>query len=109
VPEAKQSWQGASYDDVVRAWGPPAGGAVLADGRESRTWISEVRRPRGAIFPSIGVGVGGGSVGVGVGIGGSAPIGEDVQRCERALVFSAGRVVEQIWTGNESYCATLRR
>ena len=68
---------------MVRAWGPPARSATLPDGRESRTWISEFRRPRGVVYPSIGVGVGGGNVGVGVGIGGmGAPIGEDVQRCE---------------------------
>jgi hypothetical protein len=113
IPLAKQTWQGASYDDVVRAWGQPARSATLPDGRESHTWVSEFRRPRGAIMPSVGFGVFGGSggsgVGVGVGVGGSAPIGEDVERCERTLVFDAGQVVEQNWTGSESYCATLRR
>jgi hypothetical protein len=98
---------------VVRAWGQPARSATLPDGRESRTWVSEFRRPRGAITPSIGFGVfgggGGSGVGVGVGVGGSAPIGEDVERCERTLVFDAGQVVDQTWTGSESYCATLRR
>jgi hypothetical protein len=94
---------------VVRAWGPPLREAALPDGRTQRTWASEFRRPRGSIYPSIGVGVGGGNVGVGVGIGGSTPIGEDLQRCERTLVFADGRVAEQTWTGNESYCATLRR
>ncbi len=109
MPEAKQAWQGASYDAVVSKWGPPARSAMLPDGRESHTWISELRRPRGVIYPSVGVGVGSGNVGVGVGIGGmGAPVGEDVQTCERTLVFEAGRVVEQTWTGNESYCATLR-
>lgn len=115
VPEAKQSWQGASYDDVTRAWGNPTRSAMLADGREERTWISEVQRSRAAIFPSVGFGIfggsgGGGGVGVGVGVGGSAPIGGgDVDRCERTLVFSDGQVVDQTWTGSEAYCATLRR
>ncbi|HEX7052772.1 MAG TPA: hypothetical protein VF211_02415 [Burkholderiales bacterium] len=112
MPLAKETWQGASYDDAVRAWGEPVRSAKLPDGRESHTWVSEQRRARGSFYPSIGVGVGGGSgnVGVGVGIGGIyAPVGEDVQRCERTLVFSDGRVVDQTWTGNESYCATLRR
>ena len=113
MPEAKQSWQGASYDDVARAWGAPARSATLPDGREQRTWVSEARRPRGTIYPSVGVGVfggsGGGGVGVGVGVGGSGPIGEDVRRCERTLVFGDGQVVEQTWSGDESYCATLRR
>ena len=113
VPEAKQSWQGAAYEDVVRAWGQPARSATLPDGRESRTWVSEFRRPRGSLYPSVGVGVfgggGGSGVGVGVGIGGSMPVGEDTERCERTLVFSEGQVVEQTWTGAESYCATLRR
>ena len=109
VPEAKQSWQGAGYDAVVSKWGPPTRSVTLPDGRESHTWISEFRRPRGSIYPSIGVGVGSGNVGVGVGvIGAGAPVGEDVQTCERTFVFEAGRVAEQTWTGNESYCATLR-
>lgn len=95
---------------MVRAWGQPARGATRPDGREERTWVSEFRRPSAVFYPSIGVGVGSGNVGVGVGVGGmGTPIGEDVQRCERTLVFGGGQVVEQSWTGNESYCATLRR
>jgi hypothetical protein len=109
VPEAKQSWQGASYDTVVARWGQPTRGETLPDGREQRTWISEFRRPRGAIFPSFGIGIGGGNVGVGVGVAGAGvPVGEDVQTCERTLVFADGKVVDQTWTGNESFCATLR-
>src|SRR5260370_9608530 len=38
---ARNSWQGARYDDVVRAWGAPARSSKLADGRESHTWMSE--------------------------------------------------------------------
>ncbi len=89
---ARDSWQGARYDDVVRAWGAPARSSRLADGRESHTWMSE------------DVGVIRGSGGAG-GVGGIL-FGEagDPARCDRTLVFSAGQVVEQKWLGPAAYC-----
>lgn len=106
---ARQSWDGASYEEVVRAWGAPARSTGLGEGREARTWLSEVNRARGVIYPSVGVFGGSGNVGVGVGVGASAPFGEDRQRCERTLIFAGERVVEQTWSGAEHYCATFRR
>lgn len=107
---ARQSWEGASYEDIVRAWGAPARSTTLADGREVRTWVSERRSSRGVIYPSVGVYGGGGNVGVGVGVGASAPFGQEVERCERTLIFAGERVVEQgAWSGPEVYCATFRR
>ena len=110
VAQARQSWQGAAYEDVVRAWGVPARTATLADGREARTWVSEVNRSRGVIYPSVGVFGGSGNVGVGVGVATSAPFGQEVERCERSLVFAGERVVESgPWSGPEAYCASFRR
>lgn len=94
----------------MRTWGAPARSATLAEGREARTWVSEVNRARGVIYPSVGVfGSTGGNVGVGVGVGSSAPFGEELQRCERTLIFAGDRVTEQAWSGPEQYCATFRR
>ena len=110
LAEARQSWQDAAYEDVVRAWGVPARSTTLADGREARTWVSEVNRSRGVLYPSVGVFGGSGNVGVGVGVGASTPYGQEVERCERTLLFAAGRVVELgPWSGPEAYCASFRR
>ena len=95
---------------MVRSWGVPARGATLADGRESRTWVSEASHPRGVLYPSVGVFGGSGNVGVGVGVGASAPFGQEVERCERTLIFAGDRVAEPgPWFGPETYCASFRR
>ena len=39
--EAKQSWAGATYDEAVRAWGPPARSTKLSDGSDVHTWVAE--------------------------------------------------------------------
>lgn len=109
VAAARQSWQGATYDEVLSAWGTPARSLTLPDGREERTWISEATRSQGVIYPSVGVFGGSGNVGVGVGVGTSAPFGSEVQRCERKLVFADGRVEDQAWTGPDPFCAIFRR
>jgi hypothetical protein len=110
VAQARQTWQGAAYEDVVRAWGVPARGTTLAEGREARTWVSEVNRSRGVLYPSVGVFGGSGNVGVGVGVGASTPFGQEIERCERTLVFAGDRVVEAgPWTGPETYCASFGR
>src|SRR4051812_50206988 len=66
--KAKETWLGASYDDAVRAWGPPAKSAKLNDGTEVHTWVSE-SGPSYRSGPSVGFGIGG------FGIGGGGPRG----------------------------------
>jgi hypothetical protein len=105
----QSGWDGASYDDVVRAWGTPARSTKLTDGSNVYTWVSEGVGTRGRVSPSIGIGVGsGGGVGVGTGVMFGSGGGEPV-RCERTLIFREGRVAEQNWQGPAEYCDTFRR
>ena len=111
--KAKQSWVGASYDEAMRAWGPPARSGKLSDGAEVHTWVSE-SGPAYRSGPSIGFGgFGGSGRGVGVGVGVSVPIGsgsvEPPARCERTLTFRGGRVVEQSWIGQDEVCGDYAR
>ena len=112
VKKAQGSWQGASYEDVLRAWGAPARSTKTADGREWHTWVSEGAPPPP---PSVGVGLGGFSFGrgsgVGVGVGTSVPVGAPPppERCERTLVFADVKLVDQQWNGPPSLCAPLKR
>jgi opacity protein-like surface antigen len=112
VEQAKSSWQGASYEDVLRAWGAPARSTKTADGRDWYTWVTESSaQPQS----SVGVGLGGfrigGGGGVGVGVGAGMPVGspEPPARCERTFVFDNGRVIEQYWVGPPSMCADFKR
>ncbi len=93
---ARDSWQGARYDDVVRAWGAPARSSKQ-DGRETHAWVSE---EYGVIRGSGGMGGAGGIV--------FGPAGDPV-RCDRTLVFSGGKVVEQSWTGPVAYCNRFKK
>lgn len=108
---ARESWRGASYDEVVAAWGAPATSAK--DGaQETHTWVSMDQLARGA-GSGVGIGIGVGSgrgVGVGVGVGGAifGPAGEPV-RCDRTLVFREGRVAEETWNGPADYCKRFAR
>jgi len=112
VERAKESWQGATYEDVLRAWGAPERSTTTNDGRYWYTWVTQSYAQPSS---SVGIGVGGvrvgggGAVGTGVGIG--MPVGspEPPARCERTLVFDNGRVVEQSWIGPPSMCADLKR
>jgi hypothetical protein len=108
VPEARNSWHGAAYDDVVLAWGTPTRSAQLSDGRHAYTWVSEASLPRGGVSPSVGIGIGRGGVGIGTGVifGGG---GAELVRCERTLIFDGGRVVDQTWQGPAEYCNTFAR
>lgn len=109
IPAAKASWQGAAYDDVVLLWGAPARSTTLSDGRPAHTWVNEINSSRGQFYPSVGIFGGSGNVGVGVGVGTSMPFGNELKRCERTLVFSEGKVVEQIWAGPDDYCETFKK
>jgi opacity protein-like surface antigen len=113
VEQAKASWQGIAYEDVLRAWGAPARSTKTTDGRDWHTWVTESYAQSGS---SVGIGlggfrIGGGGGGVGVGVGGSMPVGDPSPpaRCERTFVFDNGRVIEQYWAGPPSMCADLKR
>ena len=106
--KARESWGGATYDEVARAWGPPARSGKLADGSEVHTWVSESAGPVYQSGPSIGIGGFGGRGGSGVGIGVGIPIGGGTvstpPRCERTLTFRDGRLIEQSWIGPDDVC-----
>ena len=106
VDQAKASWQGATYDEVVAAWGQPASETLLKDGNQGYTWISQSAGYGGGT-----VGVFGGSGGGGVGISLPLPgMGGTVSgRCQRTLSFKEGRVVDQIWQGTTQYCSIFGR
>jgi hypothetical protein len=104
VNDARNSWQGMRYEDVVEQWGAPARSAKPAGGRESHTWVSEGTLSR--LSPIIGIFAGSGS-GAGVSVS-TQPVGP-LSRCERTLVFQDGRVVEQTWEGDGDYCSTFIR
>jgi hypothetical protein len=108
ISAARGSWQGASYDDVVRSWGSPVRSTSLTDGSDVYTWVSESVAPRPAFWPSIGIFGGSGGVGFGTGVT-MGPGGGELVRCERTLVFRNGRVADQTWNGPEDYCSSFRR
>jgi hypothetical protein len=104
----ERSWHGASYDEAVTHWGTPARSTALTGGRRAYTWFSERTTSRGVVWPSIGIFGGGGGVGVGAGAT-VGPGGAGLVSCERTLVFSDGRVVDQTWQGDPEYCSTFER
>jgi len=48
LTEARGSWDGATYDEVVLRWGTPVRSTKLTDGRDVYTWVSESVGSRGA-------------------------------------------------------------
>jgi len=109
VTEARDSWDGATYDEVVLRWGTPARSTKLSDGRDVYTWISDSVGSRGNSSVGFGIGGGrGGGVGIGTGIMFGSGGGESI-RCERTLVFKDGRVDEQTWEGPAQYCRSFAR
>jgi len=116
--KAKQTWVGASYDEVVRTWGPPVRSGKLSDGTEVHTWVAE-GGPTYRSGPSVGFGIGGFGIGGGgrsgtsVGVGASVPIGEGTAtppaRCERTLTFRDGRLIDQSWLGPDEICSGFGR
>ena len=105
VDRARASWQGATYEEVVAAWGPPAGQTTLADGSQAYTWISQ----SAGYGPSVGVygGSGGGGVGISLPLPGMG--GMVSGHCQRTLTFKDGRVVDQVWQGTTRYCSIFGR
>jgi len=112
MEDARDSWLGVSYEEVLRAWGAPARSTRTPDGRDWHTWVTESYQQAGS---SVGFGVGGGSVGrgggVGVGIGMGMPIGTPPppERCERTLIVVDGKIAESHWNGPPSLCIDFRR
>jgi hypothetical protein len=114
--KAKETWLGASYEDVVRTWGPPVRSGKLADGSEVHTWVAE-GGPTYRSGPSVGFGIGGfgggGRSSTGVGVGANFPIGEGSAtppaRCERTMTFREGRLTEQSWIGPDEICSGFGR
>ena len=94
---------------MVRAWGAPARSTTLEGDRQAHTWVSEAQTSRGFLYPSVGIFGGSGNVGVGVGVGAGTPLGSELKRCERTLIFSGGQVVDQTWNGADEYCRTFGR
>lgn len=109
IENARNSWQGARYDDVVARWGAPTRETTLADGRKASTWVAE--GGYGGTPASVGVfgGSGGGGVGVTIGLPGMGMGSSEPQRCERTLIFKGGTVVEQTWLGQPRFCSAFSR
>src|SRR6185436_11814685 len=87
IQGARDSWNGAGYDEVVSRWGAPNRHTTMSDGGYVYTWESEGTSSSGRIVPSVGLfgGSGGGvAFGTGVTFGGG---GGDLVRCERTLIF----------------------
>jgi hypothetical protein len=105
VETAKRSWHGATYDEVVAAWGAPVSETTLADGSRAHTWISE-SGGSGATVGAYG-GSGGGGIGISLPLPGMG--GTISGRCERTLSFKGGRVVDQVWHGTTRYCSIFGR
>jgi hypothetical protein len=82
---ARQSWRGATYEQVVMAWGTPSQSA-----KDSHTWLSDDAVP----------GQSGG------GVGGMVFPGA---RCDRMLAFRDGRVVDERWAGDPAFCKRYAR
>jgi hypothetical protein len=105
VDRAKASWHGATYEEVVAAWGQPISRTTLEDGLVGYTWISQ-SAGHGASVGAYG-GSGGGGIGISLplpGMGGTVS-----GRCQRTLSFKDGRVVDQIWQGTTQYCSIFSR
>jgi hypothetical protein len=89
---ARESWRGATYEEVVKAWGVPSQSAV-----DSHTWLSDDGLPQ---FQ----GSAGGAGGVVFGGPGGRPA-----RCDRTVAFRAGRVVDERWSGEPEFCKRFAR
>jgi hypothetical protein len=80
----RASWRGATYDQVVMAWGTPSQSGV-----DSHTWLSDDN------IRYSGAGVGG--------------VMFAAARCDRTLAFRDGRVVDERWSGDPGFCKQYAR
>lgn len=91
---ARESWHGATYDQVVAAWGAPTRNA-----RDLYTWLSEDLVPHAQRSGSGAGGV----------IFGGAP-DRVAARCERTLLIQDARVVRAgEWKGEPEFCKRFGR
>jgi hypothetical protein len=92
---ARQSWRGATYDEVVKAWGVPS-----RSERDWHTWLTYDDVPQ-AERAAGGVG----------GVVFGAPPGTTVKvtRCDRTLAFRDGRVWDENWVGDTEFCKRFAR
>ena len=81
---ARESWRGATYDQVLMAWGTPSQSGV-----DSHTWLS-----------------GDGSKYSGAGVGG---VIFPAAGCDRTLAFRDGRVIDERWSGDPELCKRYAR
>jgi hypothetical protein len=104
LTRARESWRGATLEEVTQRWGAPASTRMLEDGAQEHTWVSEDYQ---RVRPSVGVviGSGGGMVGGNVPFGNAGP----AVRCDRSLVFRGGVAAEGRWLGPYDYCNIFRR
>ena len=110
LEKARDSWQGAHYDEVITRWGAPTRSAQMVGGGTAHTWVTDGGYAGGGgVMPSVGVfgGSGGVAVGTSVIFGGGGSV--EPVRCERTLVFRDDRVVDQTWLGDSSFCSKFRR
>ena len=109
LEKARDSWQGAHYDEVISRWGAPYRSTKLADGSPVHTWVAQGGYSGG---PATSIGIFGGSGGGGVGVGTGFIFGGgggEPARCERTLVFRNDRVVDQTWLGDASLCSQFSK
>ena len=84
---ARDSWRGATYEQVVAAWGPPAKTA-----RDAHTWSSD------PVVHRSGGGAGG------------AVFSAEAPPCERTLIIQDGRVLRAgDWKGTAESCRRFSR
>jgi hypothetical protein len=108
----RQSWDGATYDDVVAQWGQPQSSSRLADGTNVYlwSWQSPAMSSSGA---RVGFGLFGGSGGLGTGVGVNVPVGgassSAPERCDRRMYFREGWLVRQEWQGAPRLCEMFSR
>jgi hypothetical protein len=115
IDKAKESWQGAHYDEVIARWGAPSRSATMVGGGQVHTWVTDggAAYPAGPGPASVGIfgasGGGGGGIGIGTSFifGGGGAV--EPLRCERTFVFQNDRVAEQTWIGDPSFCNQFRR
>ena len=105
VDKAKASWHGATYDEVVAAWGQPVSQETVT-GELRGTWASQSTGGSGSSVGLFG-GSGGGGIGISLPLPGMGGTGNG--QCQRTLSFQEGRVVDQIWQGTTQYCSIFSR
>src|SRR5262245_59931192 len=99
IQGARDSWNGAAYDDVVSRWGATHRHQTFPDGAQVYTWESESKRGPSPGYSSVAA-LGRSSVGA---------LPQQMVRCNRTLIFRYGRVVEQTWQGEPEFCERFRR